>query len=465
MSSHQKPSTRRIATAFLTAACLVAPPAKAADAQPEWLPEGALGTSLPMLADPGGLRAALWERGVKYQVNYLGDLLSNSSGGLKRGVAYSGRLELMVDADLEKAAGWTGAAFHANAYQIHGSALSRSYIGNLMAASNLEALPSTRLYEAWIEQKFADGKLALRGGKLGADTEFLTSSYAGLFLNSTFGWPVVTAADLPSGGPSYPLATPALRLKFTPSDPVNLLIGVFNGDPAGASNPDPQVANRYGLNFRVKDPAFIISEIQYKYGDDKNPSGLSGTAKLGAWSHFGRFNDQRFDTAGLPLAKPSSSGEALRRRGDHGVYGVIDQQIYRLPDDPAKGVGLFARIGAAPGDRNLISFYADAGINAYGLIDRRPDDLFGIALAYARISPAARGFNLDDIAYNAATAPVRSSEMVIEATYAAQIVPGWTLQPNFQYVIRPGGGVADPNHPARALRNAAIIGVRTSLKF
>jgi porin len=54
--------------------------------------------------------------------------------------------------------------------------------------------------------------------------------------------------------------------------------------------------------------------------------------------------------------------------------------------------------------------------------------------------------------------------VLIEATYAAQIAPGWTLQPNVQYVIRPNGGV-DPNDSTRALRNATVFGVRSSLKF
>ena len=144
---------------------------------------------------------------------------------------------------------------------------------------------------------------------------------------------------------------------------------------------------------------------------------------------------------------------------------MIDQQIFRLADDPAKGVGLFARIGAAPGDRNLISFYADAGFNASGMIASRPDDLFGLAVAYAPISAAARGLDQDLITFAGATVPVRSSEMLIEATYAAQIIPGWVLQPNLQYVIRPAGGASDPNNPARPLRNALVIGLRTSLKF
>jgi len=451
--------------ALVAAACLMGAPALAADARPEWLPEGSLGTGLPMLADPGGLRAALWEKGFKYQLNYLGDLFHNQSGGLKRGTAYSSRLELVVDGDLEKAAGWSGAAVHANAYLINGSGPSRSWVGNLMAVSDVEALPATRLYEAWLEQKFADGKIALRAGQLGADTEFIVSNYAALVINGTFGWPAITGADLPSGGPAYPLATPAVRLGFYPTDKVSLLVGVFNGDPAGSSNPDPQVANRHGLNFRVSDPAFVISEIQVKYGDDKSPDRLSGTAKLGVWTHFGKFADQRRGADGLSLADPASAGEALRRRGNRGVYGVVDQQVYRLADDPAKGVGLFARIAGAPGDRNLVDFYADAGVLVTGMIPNRPDDGVSAAVAYARISRATAALDQDMIRFSSIPGPVRSSEMLLEATYSAQLVPGWTLQPNVQYVIRPGGGAADPNMPTRPLRNAVIVGLRTTFKF
>ena len=460
-ATQNRPAARK---ALALAACLFGAPAMAADERPDWLPEGSLGTGLPLLADPGGLRAALWERGFKYQMNYLGDLLGNQSGGLRRGTAYSSRLELVLDGDLEKAAGWSGATVHANAYLIGGSGLSRSYVGNLMTVSNIEALPATRLYEAWVEQKLANGEMALRAGQLGADTEFVTSSYASLLINGTFGWPVIHASDLPAGGPSYPLATPGVRLGFYPTDRLSVLVGLYNGDPAGSSNPDPQLANRHGLNFRVRDPAFLISEIQYRYGDDKSPTGLSGTAKLGAWTHFGKFADQRFDAAGRSLADPSSSGDSLQRRGNRGVYGVVDQQIYRLADDPAKGVGVFARLAGAPSDRNLVDFYADAGVLVSGMIPNRPDDAVSAGVAYARISRAAVALDQDMIAVSGISGPVRSSEILLEATYSAQIAPGWTLQPNVQYVVRPNGGV-DPNNPARPLRNATIVGLRTTFKF
>ncbi|WP_407119499.1 carbohydrate porin [Bradyrhizobium sp. LMG 9283] len=51
--------------------------------------------------------------------------------------------------------------------------------------------------------------------------------------------------------------------------------------------------------------------------------------------------------------------------------------------------------------------------------------------------------------------------------YQYQLRDGWTLQPNFQYVIRPGGGATDPAGPmpGKALKNSAVFGLRTTLKF
>ena len=56
---------------------------------------------------------------------------------------------------------------------------------------------------------------------------------------------------------------------------------------------------------------------------------------------------------------------------------------------------------------------------------------------------------------------------MLEVTYQAQIVPGWTIQPDFQYIINPGGHVADPADPEglRPLRNALVFGVRTTVNY
>jgi carbohydrate-selective porin OprB len=41
------------------------------------------------------------------------------------------------------------------------------------------------------------------------------------------------------------------------------------------------------------------------------------------------------------------------------------------------------------------------------------------------------------------------------------------VQPNVQYIIRPGGNISDPAaaNPASRIPNAFVLGVRTMLKF
>jgi porin len=64
--------------------------------------------------------------------------------------------------------------------------------------------------------------------------------------------------------------------------------------------------------------------------------------------------------------------------------------------------------------------------------------------------------------------PVRSFEGLITAVYQYEVRAGFTLQPNFQYIVHPGGGATNPlgvNQPGKILKDAAVFGLRTVLKF
>ena len=421
-------------------------------------------SSLGPYGDPGGLRASLAQRGVTYSLVFIGETLGNPTGGTRQGIIGEGRLDLQVNVDLKTAVDLDGATLHANGYKIFGDGLSRTDLLNLSLASGIEAEPSTRLYEAWFEQSVLDGKVALKLGQIGADTEFLVSQYANLFVNSTFGWPNITSYDLPSGGPAYPLAAPGLRLKLAPDNHWTLLAAVFDGDPAGAARfgagADPQKLDRTGTNVRVTDPPLFISEAAYSYGD-KEGKLLPGIVKFGVWENFGSFAAAIPTSSGLTLG--SGTG---RLHGDDGIYGLVDQMVYRVPGVDDGAIGVFARLSGAPGDRNLISFYADAGVTGKGLVPGRPDDTMGVSFAYSEISAAARLTDRLERAAVAVPYPIRSNELVFEASYQAPIVPGFTLQPDLQYVVRPGGGIPDPDRAGfRPIRDAAVIGVRATIQY
>ena len=206
--------------------------------------------------------------GVKLAATYIGEALGNASGGLKQGAIYEGRLNVAVDADLQKLAGLQGLSFHANMFQIHGEGLSRNYLQNYMVVSGIEALPSTRLYEMWLERKWGD-VFSVRAGQLAADTEFMTAKYTDVFTNSSLGWPAIFALNMPSGGPSPPLAALGARVRANISDNWTIAGAVFNGDAAGPGPQDPQLRNPNGVNFRINDTPLVIGEIQYIWNGKK----------------------------------------------------------------------------------------------------------------------------------------------------------------------------------------------------
>jgi porin len=208
-----------------------------------------------------------------------------------------------------------------------------------------------------------------------------------------------------------------------------------------------------------------MAELQFRFNQDKEASGLAGILRLGGWYHFGEFDDQRFDDLGLSLAAPLSSGTARRLSQTNGIYGIFDQQIYRpAGGGPDSGVSVFGRVGGTQSDRNLVDLFFDTGIVAAGMIPGRPDDKFGASLIFAGISESARALDTDAIAFGALQ-PVRNYEMLLEVSYQAQIRPGWVVQPLFQYVFNPGGSVPAASGSGWQVRSGALLGLRSSIVY
>ncbi|MFG1427037.1 carbohydrate porin [Roseixanthobacter glucoisosaccharinicivorans] len=456
--------TSALGTSALAADMATKAPAAEAPAAEEAAPS--IASQLGWLGDWGGARTKLADAGIQFGVNYIGEVWSNTHGGLGTGTAYNGRFLFTMDADLGKLFNWNNATFHVSALQIQGSGFSGQYLGNIMGVSNIDALSTTRLFELYIEQGFADGKANLRFGQLSADSEFAISDNGSLFLNSTFGWPALFAADLPSGGPAYPLATPGVRLKVAPTDNFSVMLGLFNGNPAPCCG-DPQEENKYGTNFIVDQGVFVIGEAAYSYNKEADAKWLPGTLKVGGWYNSNSMPNQRYDIFGLSLADPNTLGIPQQSNGDYSFYAILDQMIYRKPGTKDQGIGIFGRVTAAPNAQNSISFYADGGINFKGMVPGRDADSFGVAFGTSRVSSYARGLDQDIALYTASYYPVRSSETVLEATYSFEVTPGFTIQPDFQYIWNPGGGVLNPNDPngLTTIKNAAVFGVRTTINY
>ena len=367
-----------------------------------------------------------------------------------------GVTDLSLNVDFRPAFHWRG-NFFARAYQIHGRGLTLSNTDNLNQISAIEASATSRLVELWYEQHFDNWRLRI--GQQTIQTEFMNPETARLFVNGALGWPTLPAIDLPTGGPGYPLGTPAVRVRIDPKEGLTLFLALFNGDPTGAGVGGPQLRDASGTAFRTSDGAFVINELRYNQDSSK----WNATYRFGGWWHSERFRDLHLDTNGVSLASSDSNGRPRQHDNNFSLYGIIDQP-FLIDETKQTSFALFGRAMGAPGDRNLVNLYLDGGL-AYKGPFGRADDQVGLAVGYARVGNAARAFDGDVVRLTGQFHPIRSGETVLELTYRFQLTGWWQLQPDFQYIFNPGGGIPDPNYPGRRIRDSAVVGLRTAITF
>ncbi len=449
----------RFYRSLLCLALLGTNPAFAEDAAPA--PTG-IWERANLLGDPAGIRSKLANAGVTLTLTEQSELLGNVSGGFKQGATYDGLTTLTVQIDTAKAFGWEGGTVNLSGLQVHGRNLSQYYLGNLQTVSGIEATPTTRLWEIWVQQAFAGGKYDIKLGQQSVDQEFMTSTNAAIFMNTMMGWPLIPSADLFAGGPAYPLSSLGVRLRGTPMDNVTLLGGVFQDNPPGGSFAgDTQVlgTSRWGGNFNLRTGALFIAEAQYGLNlpstdaSAPKPTGLPTSVKIGAWYDTADFPNQTTDTLGRPIGAANSNNIPRNMSGNYSIYALVDQGIWQPSPDSAKLVSLFARAMVAPRDRNLVNISVNAGVTLKAPFAGRDNDTLGLGYGYGSISHATLA------------TPHRTAEHFFELTYQAQVTPWLQIQPDAQYIIRPNGGVPNPYAPGRLLKDEAVFGVKAIITF
>jgi porin len=429
--------------------------------------------SSDLLGSIWGLRPLLARYGISLGLSETSEVLGNLTGGVRQGFTYDGLTQMAVQLDTQQAFSWYGGTARVSALQIHGHNLSEENLFSLQTASGIGADPGARLWELWYQQKFLEEDRAdVKIGQQSLDQEFIVSQNALVFVNTMFGWPMVPSADLPGGGPAYPLSTLGVRVRARPNDSLTLLTGVFNGSPV-LTNPstlDPQQQNASGTSFALNGGVLVIGELQYAYPAlgaivvSPQERVYPGTVKLGFWYDSEGFNDLQFDNTGLSLASLASNGMPLLDHGDYSLYGVLDQTVWQSA--AGSTLNFFTRaMGTPQGDRNLVIFSINAGLTLHAPLRSRDNDTLGVAMEYARVSGSAAAFDQATQLSTGAFTPARTGETVLEVTYQYQLTPAVQLQPDFQYVFNPGGSLANPSNPNEPIKNEAVIGVRATLTF
>ncbi len=425
-----------------------------------------------LLGDMGGLRPALAKHGVTLAILENVEVFGNLSGGVQQSLEPKGLTTVTLEMDTEKAFGLKGGTLNVSGLQVYGGQLNEDELLVLQTLSDIDAPEGVRLWELWYQQKFGD-KFDVKIGEQSLDEEFIIApSGNSLFINGVSGWPGLPTVDLPGGGPVYPLAALGVRGRAQVTENVTVLAGVFNGSPIPFDSPNTPSSNPHGVSFPLNTGTLAIAELRYAFGSGAsgkaNVDGpLPGVYKIGAWYNSYKFDDQLTDAMGLPLASPLSNGDPATRHGDFSLYGVMDQIIWRSKDDANRSLNVFFRPMFTPyQDRNLVSASINAGFALHGPLPWRDNDAFGVEMGTVWASSGASNFDRQmQFLQPSVYTPIRSSETFIEATYQFQFLPWWQIQPDVQYFINPGLGIANPNVPTQRIKNELVIGLRTNVNF
>ncbi|QCE33785.1 carbohydrate porin [Acetobacteraceae bacterium] len=401
----------------------------------------------------------------------------NGKGGSQT-ASYDAVTLLSMRVDLNKTIGPKMGSFNISALEIRGRSISQDHLYVFNPISGQEADRSFRLFELWYQQPFFNNSLDVRIGAMDLDTEFLISNYGGLYLNSNFGWPLIPSTDLYSGGPSWPLSSPGVRIRYRPSSKFTFMFSASDDNPPGNQNnsfpiqdggdpSDPTNQNvgasASGTKFNLNTGALLLEEMQYAINLGKYHGGLPGIYKLGGYYDTAKYPSFYQNQQGEPLGNPNDLGNPNTPawvRGNWAVYGIMDQMIWRPKNNPYQSVGIFFRGMGTQGDRNLITFAADAGINFKAPFHNRPNDTLGLGWGIGVASSGAQHFDMETDAIR------QTTENHMELTYQAMITPWLNLQPDFQYIFRPSGGVQDYAYATtQRVGDEAILGLHANIAF
>jgi len=351
-------------------------------------------------------------KAIEMDFSYIGGVFGNMHGGERTGSTYMGLAEIGFTGDSEKLGLWKNGTFFVSGFFAQGPGITR-YVGDYQDPVSFAYEIPAQLCEYWYLHRFFRDQLSVRVGKADSSTTFFHLASQDDFISSGFtnlntphipadpdnAWGIVSTLELRRG----------VVLKF----------GVHD------ENID---ANSYKCP-KFKNPCYAVQlEKQYT---------LLGT--LPGFAYFGGW----YDTADFERYT------GITAKGNRGFSVGINQMVWRKHPyahcEDMQGISFFSRLQTSVKDRNELRRNVDLGVIYRGFWDSRPDDGIGIGSTTVYFSPG----------YRKNMALRYGSETALECFYKMQVTEHLTLQPDFQYIFRPGG-----EYP-----NAALLGLVFQVAF
>jgi len=388
-----------------------------------------------MTGDWGGVRLDLEKHGFKFSLAYQQQPFVILHGGKdsEQGFRQAGSYDLVLKTDFGKMGLWKGGYGYIKTKGNWREALgfNKGKIGGLSKA-NADEGSDDPVYVSkwWIGQKFLDGKIDIRAGRLESKKDlFDRNDYARnedyMFINSWFR----RTANVPhttAGG---------VRMMIRPNDWFYFQMGAFDGNSRGSKH------GFIRTTFTGPDQFIGMWEVGFSPRFKTARGTLKGNYRFGLW-YDGRPRTMFRDTLGGALATRTKSNNI-------GYYMSFDQLVFKENDDPKdkQGLGLFFRFGHAKEQVEKIENFWSFGAHYQGLIKGRDKDEAGLAVA--------QGIMSDQYRHEVKRAADR--ETVYELYYQIKVTPWLAITPDLQYVQQPGGLTTDSD--------AFIAGVRVRVIF
>lgn len=365
-----------------------------------------------------------WLEAFSFDATYIADGFGVLRGGVKRDAAYLDNLSIAVDVDLDRALHWPGAALHVDGLSNLGGK-PNSFVGTLEGINNIEVADTRpKLFQLWLEQKLLQDRLNLAFGFFDLNAGFYSNDAAGIFISPPFG----IGSELASTGPSGPSIFPSTALGFSARAQVRrdlYVQGAVVDASAGV------LGDAGGYQASLSDGVLLIAEIGAQ-------NDAAGKVAVGFWG-YSQKQDRLRAIDGERETTPAQ-----------GVY-LLTELPLNHPEDGVRMMRAFARFGASDADTTPFAGGAQAGLNVARPFAGRQDAAFGIGVHYGAISSDARFLAAQD-----GLRPSRG-EYGLELTYADQLTPWLSVQPDMQILFNPGG---DRDAPL-----ALVAGLRLSLSF
>ena len=362
-----------------------------------------------LFGDWEGRRSAMLAQGYDLQLVYKLDLLNNTS--TSSGKIYGlDNLDIKLNIDFEKINGSKETSAFLQIISNRGDKPG-AHSNRLPHGVDSIETPvngnTTKLFQAWMQQRFLDDKVSVLAGLYDLNTEFYYTDSATMFVHPTFGMSAELAGTGKNGPSVFPTSSFGIRVKAEPAPGYYVQGITLDGVPGDPNNPEGTF-----VKFNEGDGALNVIEAGIPLGPAEHA--YNNKLAFGIWQYTTRFDD---------LVDVDANGNP-EQRVSHGAYAMVEKVLRYKPGSNEESIRSFFRIGQTEGDTTQFDMALSAGLVFTGLFPGREKDELGIAYAQERNSEK----------YRAASGNAVHAERSFELGYRYRAIPGFIVQPFVQYL-------------------------------